>query len=63
VASQTVSTELVFITSAIATSERRHMRCYNVPSVFVNTDVDKNVLMLLKGELVEMMVHIALQIY
>jgi hypothetical protein len=31
--------------------------------VFVNTDVDENVLMVLKGELAEMMVHIAPQIY
>ena len=59
----TVSTESMFITSAIATSEKRHVRCYDVPSTFVNTDVDENVLMALKGELAEMMVHIAPQIY
>jgi hypothetical protein len=29
----------------------------------VNTDVDENVIMVLRGELVEMMVHIAPQIY
>ncbi len=34
------------------------MRCYNLPSAFVNADVDENVLMVLKGELAEMMVHI-----
>jgi hypothetical protein len=62
-ASPTLLTELVFITSAIAASERRHMRCYNVPSAFVNTDLDENVLMVLKGELAEMMVHIMPQIY
>jgi hypothetical protein len=61
--SPTVSTKLMFITSAIAESERRHLRCYDVPSAFVNTDVDENVLMVLKGELEEMMVHIAPQIY
>jgi hypothetical protein len=54
-----ILTESVFITLAIAACERRHMRCYDVPSTIVNTDVDKNVLMVLKGELVEMMVHIA----
>jgi hypothetical protein len=62
-ASPTVSTEPVYITSAIATSERRHVRYYNVPSTFVNMDVDKNVLIVLKGELAEMMAHIAPQIY
>jgi hypothetical protein len=41
----------------------RIVRCYNVPSMFRNTDVDKDVLMVLKGELVEMMVQIAPQIY
>ena len=62
-ASPTVSTELKFITSAIAASKKRHVRCYNVPSAFVNTDVDENVLMVLKGELAGMRVHIAPQIY
>jgi hypothetical protein len=62
-ASPTVLTKSVFINSAIATSERRHVRCYDIPSAFVNTDVDENVLMVLKGELAEMMVHIAPQIF
>ena len=59
----TVSTESMFITSAISASKKRYVRCYNVPSAFVNTDVDENMLMVLKGEMVEMMVHITLQIY
>jgi hypothetical protein len=62
-ASLAVSTESMFITSAIAASEKRHVRCYNLPNAFVNTDVDEDVLMVLKGELAEMMVHIAPQIY
>ncbi len=52
-----------FITGVIAASERRKVRCYNVPSAFVNTDVDKDVLMVLKGELVEIMIQIAPQVY
>jgi hypothetical protein len=59
----TVSTESMFITSAIAASKKRHVRCYIVPNAFVNTDIDEDVLMVLKGELAEMMVHIAPQIY
>ncbi len=58
-----VSTELTFITASIAAKEKRMVRCYDVPSTFVNTDVDKDVLMVLKGELAEMMVQIAPQIY
>jgi hypothetical protein len=59
----TVSTELTFITAAIAAKEWQRVRCYDVPSAFVNTDMDKDVLMVLKGELAEMMVQIAPEIY
>ncbi len=59
----TISTELTFITAAIAASERRKVRCYDIPSAFVNTHVDEDVLVVLKGELKEMMVQIAPQVY
>ncbi len=59
VASLTVSTESTFITVSIAAHERRVVRCYDVPSAFVNTDVDEEVIMLLKGDLVEMMIQVA----
>jgi hypothetical protein len=36
----TISTESTFITAAIAAKEQQRVRCYNVPSAFVNTDVD-----------------------
>ena len=62
-ASPTVSTESMFITAAIVASKGRYVRCYDVPSMFVNTDVDKNVLMVLKGELADMMVQIAPRVY
>ncbi len=61
--SQTVSTELMFITLSIAANKKRHVWCYDMPSVFVNMDVDENELMVLKGGLAEMMVHITPQIY
>ncbi len=59
----TVSTESTFITAATAASEHRKMRCYDIPSAFVNTDVNEDVLMVLKGELADMMVQIAPQVY
>jgi hypothetical protein len=62
-ASPTVLTKSIFITGAIAARERRKVRCYDVPSAFVNTDVDKDVLMVLKGELAERMIQIAPQVY
>ncbi len=62
-ASPTVSTESTFITAAIAAKERWSVQCYNMPSAFVNMDVDKDVLMVPKEELASMMEQIALQIY
>jgi hypothetical protein len=59
----TVSTESVFITSAIAVSEKRKVKCYDIPSAFMNTDVDEDVLMVLNGELAKMMIQIAPQTY
>ncbi len=41
--------------SAIATSKRRKVRCYNKPVTLASTDVDKNFLVELKVELAEMM--------
>jgi hypothetical protein len=58
-----VSTESVFIMSVIAASEKRKVRCHDIPSAFINTDVDEEVLMVLKGELAEMMIQIAPQTY
>jgi len=62
-ASPTVSTESTFITATIAAKEGRKVRCYNVPSAFVNTDVDEDVIMVLKGELADMMIQIAPEVY
>jgi hypothetical protein len=55
--------ESTFIMAAIAANKKREVRCYDVPSAFVNTDVDEDVLMVLKGELADMMVQIAPQVY
>jgi hypothetical protein len=62
-ASPTVSTELTFITAAIAANKKRKVRYYDVPSTFVNTDVSEDVLMVLKGELADIMVQIVPQVY
>ncbi len=59
----TVSTESTFITASIVVHKHRKVRCYDIPSAFVNTDVYKDVLMVLKGDLAEMMVQIAPQVY
>ncbi len=59
----TVSTKPVFIMCTIAASEKRNVRCYNIPNAFVNKDGDKDVLMVLQGELADMMIQITPQTY
>jgi len=62
-ASPTVSTESMFVTAATAANEKRKVRCFDTPSAFVNTDVDGDVLMVLKEELADTMMQIAPQVY
>ena len=52
-------TESTFVMAAIAANEKRKVRCFDIPSGFVDTDVDKDVLMVLKRELANMMIQIA----
>jgi hypothetical protein len=47
----TISMESTFITATISASKRRKVQYYDVPSAFVNTEVNEDVLMVLKGEL------------
>jgi hypothetical protein len=63
VASPTLSMESTFIMALIAAKERRKVQCYDMPSAFVNTNVDEEVIMVLKGELAEMMIKIAPKVY
>jgi hypothetical protein len=62
-ASPTVSTESTFITASIAAHEQRVVQCYDIPSAFVNTKVDEDVIMVLKGELAEMMIQFPPEVY
>jgi hypothetical protein len=55
----TVSTESTFVTATIAATEKRKVQCYDVASAFVSTEVDKDKIMVLKGDLADMMVQIA----
>jgi len=46
----------MFITASIAANEGQDFRCYDMLSAFINTKVDKDVIMVLKGELADMMI-------
>ena len=37
--------------------------CYDVPSAFVNTDMDEDIIMVLKGDMADMMMQMALEVY
>jgi flavoprotein len=59
----TVLAESTFVTAAIAAAEKRRVRCYDVPCAFVNTEIDEDVIMVLKGDLADVMVQIAPEVY
>ena len=45
----TVLTESTFITATVAANERRKVRCYDIPSAFVMTYVNGDVIIGTKG--------------
>ncbi len=58
-----MTNESIFITAVIAANKKRQARCYDITSAFINMDLDKDVLMVLKDELAEMMMQIVPQVY
>jgi hypothetical protein len=57
-ASPTVMGDSVMITSAIEAHEKRKVITLDIPGAFLNADLDEEVIMLLRGELAELMVTI-----
>ena len=57
-ASPTVMTDSVVITSAIEAHEYRKIITLNIPGAFLHADLDEEVIMVLRGELAELMVTI-----
>ncbi len=55
--------ESAFIMAATAEKERQSVQCYDMPSAFVNTDVNVDVHIIQKGELAGMMEQITPQTY
>ena len=62
-ASPTVSTDGVLITSAIEAHEGRHIATCDLPNAYLNTDNNEETIMLLKGELAELMVQVDPKLY
>ena len=62
--SPTVATESVFVTAVIDVHEGRDVaRCFDIPGAFLHSDVDKDITMVLKGRLAELMVQVAPNLY
>jgi hypothetical protein len=61
--SPTVATESVFITAVIDAQEGRDVACFDIPGAFLHAYVDKDISMLLKGRLAELMVQVAPNLY
>ncbi len=59
----TVSTEAVFITAVIDAHEERDVACFDIPGMFLLADSDKDITMILKGRLAELMVKVAPNLY
>ena len=63
VASPTVGTDSVFITSAIEVHEKRHVITKDIPGTFLHTETDEEIHMLLRGDLAELMVSMNPKLY
>jgi hypothetical protein len=61
--SPTVATESVMITAAIEAYELRRVITLDIPGAFLHAELDEDVIMLLKGELAEMMVMVDPKLY
>jgi hypothetical protein len=58
-----VATELVFLTTIIDAHEGHDVACFNIPGAFLHADMDKDITMVLKGRLAELMVQVAPNLY
>ena len=59
----TVATESVFLTAVIDVHEGHDVACFDIMGVFLHADVDKDITMVLKGRLAELMVQVAPNLY
>ena len=59
----TVATESVFVTAVIDAHKGQDVACFDIPGAFLHADSDKDITMVLKGRLVELMVQVAPNLY
>jgi hypothetical protein len=62
-ASPTVMNDSVMITSAIDAHEERVIKTMDIPGAFLHADLDEEVIMLLRGQLADLMVQVDPELY
>jgi hypothetical protein len=55
--------EAVFITVVVNAYKGHNLACFGIPSTFLHTDSDKDITMIMKGRLAELMVQIMPNLY
>ncbi len=61
--SPTILTESVFITTVINAAKGQDVAGFDIPGAFLHADLDKDIIMILKGRLAELMVQVAPNLY
>jgi hypothetical protein len=59
----TVATESVFLTPVIEAHKGRDIACSNIPGTFLHANSDKDISMIFKGHLAELMVQVVPTLY
>ena len=58
-----MATESLFITTVIDVHEGNYVACFGIPGAFLHADINKVIIMVLKGRLAELMVQVAPNLY
>ncbi len=58
-----VGTESVFITAIVDAYKGRDVAFYDIPGAFLHVDSDKDITLILRGRLAELMVQVAPNLY
>ncbi len=61
--SPTMLMKAVFISTVVYAYKERNVACFDIPGAFLHTDSDKDITMILKGRLAELMVQVAPNLY
>ena len=59
----TVSMETVFITAVIEVHGEHDVACFDIPGMFLHAGLDKDITIILRGRLAELIVKVAPNLY